>query len=328
MAHELLFQRLALGGDQVAREPLSLIAGLATVVSAGVGIMGTISAAGQQQQAMAMQMQAATQQLEASGQQQLAYIQSAAQQQEATYQQRNAQFQQQQAQIIQQNAQMDAIRAQQQAALLDVQMGEMQAQQQELVAQQLVEKGQEERAAGAMAAADERRKLALAQSSLLARAAASGGTDDPTIVHLGEGLTEEGEMRALLEFYKGNSAARDYETQAIGAKISGQSALLQGIGSTKGKLAASMGDMAQLAGASEMQEAQAGLANADMTRNLSQAEATRAQATVARLSGTASLYSSYADIAKSKAAITTSIGNSISTGLSSIGSLGRTAKFG
>jgi hypothetical protein len=92
-------------------------------------------------------------------------------------------------------------------------------------ATQLNIKGNEEFAAAQRNVAQERRKKDLAQSQLQARAAQStGDTTDTTVMNLGAGIEEQGEFRALTEFYRGENAKLGYEGAAAGSVWEGQQA--------------------------------------------------------------------------------------------------------
>lgn len=86
-------------------------------------------------------------------------------------------------------------------------------------------KGKEEFAAGQRRMLQERQQKDVAISALRARAAAGGGdTTDTSVVTLGAGIEQQGELRALTEFYKGDNAQRGYQDAAAGYRFEGQNA--------------------------------------------------------------------------------------------------------
>jgi hypothetical protein len=106
-------------------------------------------------------------------------------------------------------------------------------------------RGKEEFAAGQRRMMQERRRKELALSSLQARAAASGGdTTDPTVVNLGAGLEQEGEFRALTEFYKGENAKRGYQDAAAAARFEGEQAASASLWKAGGTLLSGVGSFA------------------------------------------------------------------------------------
>jgi hypothetical protein len=145
-------------------------------------------------------------------------------------------------------------------------------------ARQLDMKAQEERAAGSAKASEVRKQKELAMSKLIARAAAGGGAvQDNTVVALAEGLEKEGEMRALTEFYLGESAARGDEDAAMGERLTGEAAYKGAVSRKEGTLAA---------------------ARANNFTNLARARGLSAGATATLVSGAGSIFDRFAPTKK------------------------------
>lgn len=110
----------------------------------------------------------------------------------------------------------------------------------EFKAKQLEQKANEERAVGQRELVKERKQKEIIQSKLMTRAAAAtGDTTDTGVLTLAGDIEEEGEMRALTEFYKGENAARGYQdaagasratasSRAAGYRLKGIGTLLEG----------------------------------------------------------------------------------------------------
>jgi hypothetical protein len=88
---------------------------------------------------------------------------------------------------------------------------------------------------------------------------------------------------------------------ANASRITGESQLLSGIGSYKGKIAASMGDVARSDGALALATAQQSMADATLTKNLATAQATRSAGTVAGLTGFSGLFNNLSKAGSSSA---------------------------
>lgn len=127
-----------------------------------------------------------------------------------------------------------------------IQQGEA-AQQQAAYQAKIAEiRGKEEFAAGQRRMLAERRKKELALSALQARSAAStGDTTDPGIINLGAGIEEEGEMRALTEFYRGENAKRGYQDAAAAARFQGDQAQTASYWKAGGSLLSGIGSFAK-----------------------------------------------------------------------------------
>ena len=262
-----VFERLTLGGDLVAREPLSTIAMVGSLALSAVGTIAGMSAAGasarQQEQAALMQRQAQTRAFEAE---------SRAHQLE-----------------------LEGIQAAQKAAGAELEIGEAQRQAANFRADQLELKSQEERAAAAAKAGQTRKQKERALSTLRARAAAGGGSvSDPTVVALGEDIENEGELAALTEFYTGDAAARSLSMSAIGERLTGLAEMTGAAGRYEGRLAAGKGAVAQAEGNYLRAKAGNVMADAQLYKNLSGASATRRSSVASGLEGGSSLFSKYA----------------------------------
>lgn len=265
----LLFQRLAIGGDQIPRAPLALVAGLASAALSAVGTIATMSAASS----------------------------SARQQEAAALKQRQAEFAAFQADARAHDMEIEAVRAQQKAAGAELTIGMEARDAARFRADQLDMKGQEERAAAAAKANLVRRQKELAQSTLQARAAASGGSaTDPTILALGAGIEKEGELQALTEFYTGDATARGYELSAVGERLTGNAEMIGAKGRYEGALATGKGMIAQAEGNYEKAKAGQILADANLMRNFAAASATRRQGITAGIEGASSLFGKFSSL--------------------------------
>ena len=122
-------------------------------------------------------------------------------------------------------------------------------------ADQLEAKADQERAVGQHKAEKRRRQAKLARSRALALSAASGGASDPTSMGIMAGITQEGELNAQYEIYKGEENARTAETGANVARYEGEQAyqagkigvfstILQGAGMGLGQYNTMMGKYA------------------------------------------------------------------------------------
>jgi hypothetical protein len=95
----------------------------------------------------------------------------------------------------------------------------------ELQARQLIAKGKEEMAASQQEAAQYRRNKDLALSTLQNRAAAGGfSATDPTAMALSDEIDKYGTLQEKLALWGGSSRRAGLESQAAGARFSGDSA--------------------------------------------------------------------------------------------------------
>ena len=264
-----VFQRLTLGGDLVAREPITLstmaMVGSMALTAAGTiaGMTASASSARQQEQAALMQRQAQTRAFEAESRAH--------------------------------ELELESIQAQQKAAEAELQIGAAAQQAANFRADQLMLKSQEERATASAKAGQTRKQKELALSKLRARAASSGGgVDDPTIVALGEGIEKEGELAALTEFYTGEASARSFAMSAIGERMTGNAEMIGATGRYEGRLAAGKGAVAQAEGNYLRAKAGNAMADANLMKNFAGASATRRSAVASGLEGGASLFEKYA----------------------------------
>lgn len=87
-------------------------------------------------------------------------------------------------------------------------------------AEVLQQQAGQERAAAQRDAIEQRRRASIAQSNL--QAAAGGSGLDAGVITLAEGISREGEYRALLSMYEGENQARGLEAQAGAQRYEGK----------------------------------------------------------------------------------------------------------
>lgn len=93
----------------------------------------------------------------------------------------------------------------------------------EYVAHQQEQMAGQERAASQRAAMEQQRQKRVAQSRAQAVAASSGGGAlDPTVLDIMGGLEDQGNYNALVALYEGESAARNFESQASLTRYEGE----------------------------------------------------------------------------------------------------------
>jgi hypothetical protein len=94
-------------------------------------------------------------------------------------------------------------------------------------------------------AMEERRQARLAGSRALALAASSGaGVDDPSVVNAIAGIEGEGEYRALVALYEGETSAQSKKAQAEANRRGAKSAKLAGILGAGGSVLSAGGSLA------------------------------------------------------------------------------------
>lgn len=104
----------------------------------------------------------------------------------------------------------------------DVEAGNAASQAARIQSRQLRDSAKQEMAAATFAAQEEQRKKDLIASKAIAIAAASGGgTVDPSVIRILQGIEAEGTLATEMQIFNGKEAARNLNLQASGVDYQG-----------------------------------------------------------------------------------------------------------